>query len=294
MTTRRDNANDDANASMAAADGCAAFEAMLPDYMEGSLSDSDTGAARAHIAGCESCRALVRDLERIRTQAAALPVQRPARDLWAGIEARIQEPISAKDRDAGKQSRVPRWFVSGWSAATLARAAVLVIATAGITVVATRRLADHAVVAPSGPQQTAPQATSPATPPANPQVAANTASVPRSHGATPTIGGRTPVAVTTVANGGGAAVVAAPTSEFIYDQQIVALHRILDARRGQLNPKTVATIEKNLRVIDAAIAESRAALAKDPANGFLAQQLDATLSTKLDLLRTVAMLPSRT
>jgi hypothetical protein len=72
------------------------------------------------------------------------------------------------------------------------------------------------------------------------------------------------------------------------------MRQILDSRRSRLDPKTVAIIEKNLRVIDTAIAESRTALARDPANHFLAGQLDASLNTKLELLRTVAMLPSRT
>jgi hypothetical protein len=230
---------------------CAAFEATLPDYLDGTLADD--GAGRAHIVSCESCRALVRDMERIRARAAALPPLHPPRDLWAGIEARIQ---TVPQEIATRRPLATRWMTQRWYGAPLARAAVLVIATAGITLLAT-----HQWSSPTPPSHTI---TTPATSP------------------------RTGLA--TVSN----SPAAARTSEFIYDQQISAMRQILDSRRDQLDPKTVAIIEKNLRVIDTAIAESRAALARDPANGFLAGQLDASLNTKLELLRTVAMLPART
>ncbi len=54
-----------------------------------------------------------------------------------------------------------------------------------------------------------------------------------------------------------------------YEQAAIELSRTLAAGRGRLQPETVAVIERNLRIIDAAIAESRAALARDPANAEL-------------------------
>jgi hypothetical protein len=230
---------------------CAAFEAALPDYLDGTLADD--GAARAHIVSCESCRALVRDMERIRARAATLPTLQPSRDLWAGIEARIQ---SMPQDATPSRPRAIRWISQRWYGAPLARAAVLVIATASATLLATHQWSRT----PAPSRSLAAPATAPRT------------------------------GVSTVSS----TVAAARTSEFIYDQQISAMRQILDSRRDQLDPKTVAIIEKNLRVIDTAIAESRAALARDPANGFLAGQLDASLNTKLELLRTVAMLPART
>jgi hypothetical protein len=56
----------------------------------------------------------------------------------------------------------------------------------------------------------------------------------------------------------------------------------------------VTVIETSLRVIDEAISQSRAALAKDPASAFLRDRLDNSLEKKVDLLRTAAMLPART
>ena len=46
-----------------------------------------------------------------------------------------------------------------------------------------------------------------------------------------------------------------------------------------------------MAVIDSAIAQSRAALAKDPASGFLATELNRSLEKKVELLRTATLLP---
>ena len=56
----------------------------------------------------------------------------------------------------------------------------------------------------------------------------------------------------------------------------------------------MAVLEQSIAAIDSAIAQSRAALAKDPASGFLASQLNHSLEKKVELLRTAALLPART
>jgi hypothetical protein len=80
----------------------------------------------------------------------------------------------------------------------------------------------------------------------------------------------------------------------LYDREIARLSAIVRERRAALDPATAAVIERNLRVIDRAIAESRAALAKDPASGLLNDQLNIALDRKVELLRTVALLPTGT
>jgi hypothetical protein len=72
------------------------------------------------------------------------------------------------------------------------------------------------------------------------------------------------------------------------------LQRVVSERKTQLDSSTVAIIEKNLRIIDAAIGQSRAALAKDPASRLLSDQLTHALDKKVELLRTAALLPSST
>jgi anti-sigma-K factor RskA len=64
----------------------------------------------------------------------------------------------------------------------------------------------------------------------------------------------------------------------------------LAAARGRLAPETILTIERNLSLIDNALAESRRALAADPGNVALEQLVVAAWRQKVDLLRRAAML----
>ena len=83
------------------------------------------------------------------------------------------------------------------------------------------------------------------------------------------------------------------TAEQTFDREIAALRTIVDERRKELDPATAAVLDKNLKVIDAAIAESKAALAKDPASAFLMEMLTHAYDSKLQLMRGVANIPSR-
>src|SRR2546427_555962 len=55
--------------------------------------------------------------------------------------------------------------------------------------------------------------------------------------------------------------------------------------RRRLRPETVAVGGRNLRIIDAAIRESRAALERDPGNAELRQLFAAAYRQKVELLR---------
>ncbi len=59
----------------------------------------------------------------------------------------------------------------------------------------------------------------------------------------------------------------------------------LGPERGTLAPETNAVVESGLRVVDQAIAESRAALARDPDSAELAHLVAAAYERKIDLLR---------
>jgi hypothetical protein len=65
---------------------------------------------------------------------------------------------------------------------------------------------------------------------------------------------------------------------------------LLDRQRGALDSTTVVIIEKNLRVIDEAIQQSRQALRNDPNSAFLLDQLNGALGQKVELLRTATQL----
>jgi len=92
---------------------------------------------------------------------------------------------------------------------------------------------------------------------------------------------------------GGVQAVSLQTAEQTFDREIGAMRKIVDARRKELDPATVVVLEKNLKLIDGAIAESKAALAKDPASAFLMERLEHAYDTKLQLLRGVASIPPR-
>jgi hypothetical protein len=83
-------------------------------------------------------------------------------------------------------------------------------------------------------------------------------------------------------------------SDVVYGKEIEMLQRIVSQRKTQLDSSTVAIIEKNLQIIDNAIQQSRAALAKDPASLLLSEQLTHALDKKVELLRTAALLPAST
>jgi len=79
-----------------------------------------------------------------------------------------------------------------------------------------------------------------------------------------------------------------------YDREVARLRTLIEQRRNQLDPVTVAIIEKNLQVIDIAIADCKKAIARDPASRFLIEFLNQSLQSKVELMRTAALLPSRT
>jgi hypothetical protein len=244
---------------------CDAFDAALADYLEDTLAPDARAAADAHRASCARCDALVRDLDTIRSEAAELRPFAPSRDLWPGIAASIGTPVTSLAELRARQGRPHRTWVSPRVAAAL------VLLTAGTTFVVAR-MTTTTPTAPThqvavNPQET-PQVTVPVAPPATTNVTPGPSTV-------------TPVA-------------RKQSTQATYAQEIAGLHAIVEQRSSQLDPHTRAVIEHNLQVIDTAIAESRRALVNDPHSAFLADQLDQALDTKLELLRTVALLPART
>lgn len=73
-----------------------------------------------------------------------------------------------------------------------------------------------------------------------------------------------------------------------------ALEGTLAERRAALDPATVAIVERSLATIDTAIAEARAALARDPGNTDLTRLLASSYEQKVTLLRRASELAPRT
>jgi Putative zinc-finger len=265
---------------------CEAFDAALPDYLEGTLDNSLRAAAQEHLRECVRCTSLLRDIENIRNEAAALPELVPSRDLWQGIEGRIIAPVIPLASRPERQRR----FAPAWMGVA---AAALIVSTAGITymlTVRTFRPAGGGTVAQIAPRNNRSQSN------VGPDSGVSPVSTQASSGdnsgtsTTPDAGGvRIPARLvnqTTAAS--------RQQSDLIYRREIDMLQKIVSQRETQLDSSTVAIIRKNLQIIDTAIEQSRAALARDPASRMLDQQLTHALDKKVELLRTAAMLRART
>lgn len=290
---------------------CDAVDEWLPDHLEGTLDAGSATRAAAHLAACRRCATLLGELEGIRHDARALPDLVPSRDLWAGISARIDTPVLplAAVRAAARRPPgvvIPRAWLG-------AMAAGLVATTAGVTYMATVRHLDgrQPLIAMTTDRGTADPRRSTA-PISGDSATLAMGSAPNdpSSGVTPRTSALADPAASAVDRiageptesrdagarpANGTALASRPGSATAtYDREIESLHTILRDRSGQLDPRTVAILESNVRMIDQAIVESRAALARDPASRFLRDQLVRALDQKLELLRTAALLRSRT
>ena len=268
---------------------CEAFDAALPDHLEGTLDGSLRSAVEGHLRECVRCAGLVRDLRNIETEAAKLPDLVPSRDLWQGIEARIAAPVIPLAARPERSRRIaPTWIGIA--------AAALIVTTAGITYTLTARSfrASTPVVAtfiPGSIRTSGADTSTPDNVAETPTQGSAEQLAPSSSGAVastrrPGSAQRQPTASLVSATQG--------SSEAVYNREITMLQKIVSDRRTQLDSATVAIIERNLQIIDRAIEQSKAALARDPASQLLGEQLTHALDKKVELLRTAAMLPANT
>lgn len=269
---------------------CAEFDDALSDYLEETLDATSRDRVDAHLAGCLRCSAIVRDVNMIRSEAASLPELAPSRDLWKGISERIEPAVLPFG------GRATRELGRRWVPVAAAAAAALMIATAGVTYLATTRSLR------STPARVATRVAAPAPTTAVPGVGAVvTAESPAAgvqSGAATEAANETESRRPSNRTAGTAALasrrIAAPatSSEIAFGDEIQRLQKIITDRKHDLDPATVSIVEQNLKIIDAAVQQSRAALARDPKSGFLTDQLNNALDKKVELLRTVALLPS--
>jgi Putative zinc-finger len=270
---------------------CEAFDAALPDYLEGTLGGSLRTSVERHLRECVRCAGLVRDIENIRNEAASLPDLVPSRDLWGGIEARIAAPVIPLAARPERQKRlVPAWMGIA--------AAALIVSTAGVTYLVTARSFrpgdDTRVAAGTAASQT--QATNRSTPGVTTAAGESAGAGVVQNAPSQSDGAGVAQKSTDTSRPGVTATLASQNrpgpaaADVVYGREIEMLQVIVKERKTQLDSSTVAVIQKNLEIIDAAIAQSRAALARDPASRMLNQQLTHALDKKVELLRTAAML----
>lgn len=98
---------------------------------------------------------------------------------------------------------------------------------------------------------------------------------------------RSPVDDIVVSGSRTTPIVSIADSSGVYQQEVESLLEELELRRSVMRPATTADVERNLRVVDRAIAELTDALARDPDNPALRQLLAASYRQKRDLLKQV-------
>jgi hypothetical protein len=229
----------------------------LAAYLEGDLTPADQATAERHLAECATCAEVLAELRAIAAEAATLPLLAPSRDLWSEIDARISTPVVSLGSAPTAVRRAPRRPLHFAMAA-----AALIAVSAGTTYLVVTRPHPASTPVVNVAQQPAPTKGTPA--PAPPATASLISRSRREISAAR-----------------------------VYDNEIMMLDSVVHTRRGSLDPKTVAIIEQNLKIINKAIIESRAALAKDPRSPLLSNQLDNVLGSKVELLRTIAFLPTQ-
>lgn len=273
---------------------CDEFAERLADYLEHDVDEATSAALESHALHCESCGTLLDEIRELRVAAAEMPALVPTRDLWSGIAERIAAPVVPLEEHRAATERGRGRFVAGrtrWAAMSAAAAALIVVSV-GTTYLVMRGRGEE-------PPQRVATIAEPVPAPAS-GVSASPDSPPEAASAVPTPSARVAApSERNVAGGRGVARLASnragkPTAEETYGREIAALRLVVAKRRPSLDTATIAVIEKNLAVIDSAIAQCRAALGKDPHSGFILQSLNSALETKVELLRTAATLPAHT
>jgi anti-sigma factor RsiW len=222
---------------------------LLDDYVGGELSPREERDVRRHLMQCDPCRAEEQALRALLDEAAELPAEMaPPRDLWQDIAPRLQARVAPPAAPAERVDEVR----------TIGPRPVRplpwwMVAAASIALVATTALTTMKLTDGGAGEQPTTLASQPAQPPA---------------GANP-----------------NAALASFQPVEAEYEKAISDLQAVLETKRGQLAPQTVAALEENLRIIDQAIRESREALAADPNSPELARMLSDTYDAKLNVLR---------
>lgn len=229
----------------------------LSEYLDGELAGRDREAVEHHLATCGECRGVLEAVATVRARARSLENRPPERDLWPGIRDALDGAtvIDLSEHlhhsDTGPEpTHRRRRVVLSLPQLAAAAAVVVVLASAGTWGVA------RTVTAPAAPAGGVVFRPLP----------------PAEEGSGPGEGGATAAAWVP------------------YDGELAELHEILRRDGGRLSPKTVRILEKNLLLVEAAIRESEAALARDPGNPFVERHLQRSVERKMDYLRDAAAL----
>ena len=229
-------------------------DTALNDYVDGSLDPAERSGVDQHLAACAACRQTVDDLREILRTTADLELREPPVRAWSRLERAIRmERAEVEKRPYPFSAPGIRKRGTAPFLRWLAAAAALVLAT----MVGVRYMPSRHADAPQ------------ATPGASASITAGE----------------------TAQSAAQSIETELRQAEAHYENAIKGLEVIANSEQSELDPRTAATLQKNLAVIDQAISESRAAVRAQPASEPAQQSLIDGFKTKIGLLQdTVALI----
>jgi CHASE3 domain sensor protein len=232
---------------------CNQYAEAIQELADGTLGPVRRAELQTHLDQCDACRALAVDLRKIREAAASLDHPAPSERVWMEVAGRLRQEGRVVETAAPARRRM----------ALLALAAALLVTVGGSLwlLYPMREAASDTSVA-SGPAD------------------------PGTKGPSDPSGG----------NAASADPVQSVADEFAKAEQhlqagISKLEAATKADQSAIDPDTAATLQKNLLIIDQAIAESRTALRQEPQSQPARDSLFEALRRKVSLLQdTIALM----
>jgi hypothetical protein len=232
------------------------MRASLSLFADGALTNADAAAVETHLAGCADCRGVLTDLERLRTTARSLGPMRPPDHLWHSIAARLQDdarqaPLRSRAGVAEDAADAPFPRRAASRPAWYESGGASWLSLAAALLIVT--LGIYLVDRPAA-----------APPP-------------------PVDNAQAHVAVESIAQELDLALQH-------YDHAVADLEALATDDTAGVDPAVTATVQQNLAAVDRAIAESRAALARDPQSESARASLVDALRQKVTMLRSTVSL----
>ena len=268
-------------------------EAKLQSYFDGELSLEMMESATSHLASCVTCAAAARELE----QESALLTSALAAEFESSVPTeRLRERIDAAvlgDRISAAQTTQKSGFFAGLlnfgTQRTLGYASLaVVLAFAAILGIVKMRIptTEPTAVVKTNPSQPVNGEIAKAAPTQQnddiPPVQIAPATPPRN------VVRPIKVAFTTPASKPAAPPVKLLPGERTYLQTIARLDSTIKSNKNAMRPSLQVEYERNLAVVDRAIAATRSAAKSNPNDPDAADFMFAAYQSKVDLLNTIA------
>ena len=273
-------------------------EATLQSYFDGELSIELMESATSHLASCVTCAAMAREVE----EESALLTSAFAADFEASVPTeRLRQRIDAAvlgERVAFAQSTEKRSGLAAFFAGLLNFGTQRTLGYASLAVVLAFAAVAGLVMMKDTPQtnETTAQNGPPAPVPAKPEITKAPTTI--AQGSTPVEKVETPSINKPIRNIRPKQTLASYTPEHgtvklipgerAYLQTIARLDSTIKSNEKSMKPSLRAEYERNLAVVDRAIAATRNAAKSNPTDPDAADFMFAAYQSKVDLLNTIA------